>query len=54
MLFFFCYRDAFFQFFSLRRIHEKYETVQQTIHELLQDKRPDKDKEKLKGKEYVY
>jgi len=37
-----------------RRIHEKYETVQQTIHELLQDKRPDKEKEKLKGKEYVY
>jgi len=35
-----------------RRIHEKYETVQQTIHELLQEKRPDK--EKFKGKEYVY
>jgi len=35
-----------------RRIHEKYETVQQTIHELLQEKRPDQ--EKFKGKEYVY
>ena len=54
MLFFFAIVMHFFKFFSLRRIHEKYETVQQTIHELLQDKRPDKEKEKLKGKEYVY
>jgi len=35
-----------------RRIHEKYENVHQTIHEVLQDKRPDKDN--VKGKEYVY
>lgn len=31
-----------------RRIHEKYETVQEVIHDLLQEKRPDKDKEKEK------
>lgn len=38
-----------------RRIHEKYETVQQTIHELLQEKRLEKEEEdKYKGKEYVY
>jgi len=37
-----------------RRIHEKYETVQLTIHELLQEKRPGKEDEKYKGKEYVY
>ena len=38
----------------LFRIHEKYETVQLTIHELLQEKRPGKEDEKYKGKEYVY
>ena len=36
-----------------RRIHEKYENVHQTIHELLQEKRPEKDGG-VKGKEYVY
>jgi len=35
-----------------RRIHEKYETVQEIIHDLLQEKRPDKEKEK--GREYSY
>ena len=38
-----------------RRIHEKYENVHQTIHDLLQEKRPDKDKDgDVKGKEYYY
>ena len=36
-----------------RRIHEKYENVHQTIHDLLQEKRPDKDID-VKGKEYVF
>merc|ERR1712026_547035 len=35
-----------------RRIHEKYETVQEEILRLLHEKRPDKDN--VKGKEYVY
>jgi len=37
-----------------RRIHEKYESVQQTIHDLLQEKRSEAEQEKYKGKEYVY